>query len=250
MTTNNAKILVQLAMAEEWPVHNYLINIPPILDYRERFPEFLPTHHSAPVIAMGVALGKVSAASSTVHAITCLQNVKAVIGFGYCGALRDDLTIGTIIVSQKLVQYDYGSITEGGTWLARPGDRTLKYKGVSLENGIMYMARNSLVEMARITCQDLGLPYFVGTIATGDTFVTSLSNAQDIKRRCNADAIDMESAAVAQVCTQFKIPYLFMKTVSDIVGLKAEEQYLKTISSENIASKHFTIIEKIIKHIS
>ena len=55
----------------------------------------------------------------------------------------------------------------------------------------------------------------LGTIATGDIFVTDTKLKNNIKREFDADAIDMESAAIAQTVQRNNIPALILRTVSD-----------------------------------
>lgn len=53
-----------------------------------------------------------------------------------------------------------------------------------------------------------------GTVlATGDTFVTDVDHRAMLARR--ADLVDMEGAAVAQVCRAYRVPLTLVKVVSD-----------------------------------
>lgn len=55
-----------------------------------------------------------------------------------------------------------------------------------------------------------------GTMATGESFVGSAAVAADIARRFpKAMGVDMESAAVAQVCARLGVPFACLKVISD-----------------------------------
>jgi adenosylhomocysteine nucleosidase len=54
-----------------------------------------------------------------------------------------------------------------------------------------------------------------GIIATGDVFVNSAEKVKLIRTQVQADAIEMEGAAVAQVCYQLDIPCLIIRSISD-----------------------------------
>jgi adenosylhomocysteine nucleosidase len=54
-----------------------------------------------------------------------------------------------------------------------------------------------------------------GVIVTGDVFVASLSKVAALRRQFQADAVEMEGAAVAQVCAQQGVPCLIIRSLSD-----------------------------------
>ena len=67
-----------------------------------------------------------------------------------------------------------------------------------------------------------------GLIATGDQFITSREEQQHIKEAYpEALAVDMESAAIAQVCHLYGTPFISFRIISDTPGAEAHfEQYL------------------------
>lgn len=67
-----------------------------------------------------------------------------------------------------------------------------------------------------------------GLICTGDQFITDAAQLRDIKSRYpEALAVDMESAAIAQVCHIYGIPFLSFRIVSDTPGTEKHfDQYL------------------------
>ena len=54
-----------------------------------------------------------------------------------------------------------------------------------------------------------------GLIATGDIFVQDISVKDKIKQEFDADCTEMEGAAIAQVCTLDKIPFIVIRSISD-----------------------------------
>jgi predicted cupin superfamily sugar epimerase len=60
-------------------------------------------------------------------------------------------------------------------------------------------------------------PKFIhGTIATGDEFVYSQKRTKAIlAERPETNAVEMEGAAVAQVCSNYKVPFVVIRTISD-----------------------------------
>jgi hypothetical protein len=54
-----------------------------------------------------------------------------------------------------------------------------------------------------------------GAIITGDTFVSDASKGQELRTRFNADGVEMEGAAVAQICSQYGTPLLVIRSITD-----------------------------------
>lgn len=57
---------------------------------------------------------------------------------------------------------------------------------------------------------------YTGTIATGDQFIKDPAHHGALKFKDeNVLAVEMEGAAVAQVCREHKIPFVLIRTLSD-----------------------------------
>ena len=60
-----------------------------------------------------------------------------------------------------------------------------------------------------------------GLIVSGDRFIEKLQELKDIKAQFpKALAVDMEGAAVAQVCLLYKVPFLALRIISDTPGIE------------------------------
>jgi nucleoside phosphorylase len=70
-----------------------------------------------------------------------------------------------------------------------------------------------------------------GVLASGDQFVSECTTAQSIRAKTCADAIDMESAAVAQVSELHRVSFAAVRVVSDRCVDDAEQQYLTALTS-------------------
>ena len=55
----------------------------------------------------------------------------------------------------------------------------------------------------------------IGTIATGDVFCTEVVMKDEIVKEFNADCVEMEGAAIGQVCTLCNVPFLVVRSISD-----------------------------------
>ena len=62
-----------------------------------------------------------------------------------------------------------------------------------------------------------------GVVVTGDTFIMSPQKRIDLQKRLGADAVEMEGAAIAQVCYERKIPHLVIRGISDTADERANK---------------------------
>jgi len=77
-----------------------------------------------------------------------------------------------------------------------------------------------------------------GIIATGDVFVNSQTKVEELRTNLKADAIEMEGAAVAQVCYQMNLPCLVLRSISDNANGDAHQDMpnFEKIAAYNSAS--------------
>jgi adenosylhomocysteine nucleosidase len=142
---------------------------------------------------------------------------------GIAGGLRPGLLPGDIIIAAKTVQHDFGTLTSEG--FHRRGARN----PISPERNPLFIpADRRLLRVALAAVKTVKLdairmrkgtrtPGIVeGTVATGDVFVASPAKKAELHRELGADAVEMEGAAVAQVCWQWRVPCLVIRSVSDL----------------------------------
>ncbi len=179
------------------------------------------------VVVARSGVGKVNAAVTA----TLLQvhfHPAEVIFSGIAGAANPELRPGDLVIAEKTAQHDYGNVTAKG--LERKGARC-PISGA--RNPIFFHADPRLLKAAleakdrvRFDPIDHGsgphAPRVVqGVVATGDIFVALPAKRDELRRELGADAIEMEGAAVAQVCYQWKIPCLVIRSISDTADEKA-----------------------------
>lgn len=157
------------------------------------------------VVLVEAGIGKVNAARTTQILIDNFK-VEAIINVGSVASANDELDIGDIIIGNKIVQHDF-DITAFG----HP-------KGFISNVGQYVECDSSLIqemENTIFTMQNSEFKIKIGVIASGDIFCTELKMKEKIRTKFNADAIEMESAAIAQVCKLDNIPFLVIRSISD-----------------------------------
>lgn len=157
------------------------------------------------IIVVKCGVGKVNAARVTQILIDTF-NVKCVINVGAAGALSPLLNIGDIVIGEKLIQHDFditafdhdkGYITGVGDYIYSDIELIEKFK----------KAANNLKE------KDYKIK--TGIIATGDIFCTDIEMKNKIFSKFDADCVEMEGAAIAQVCYLDNIPFIVIRSISD-----------------------------------
>lgn len=168
-------------------------------------------------------VGKVNAAR-TVQLLLDKFNIEYIINLGSAGALIETLNIGDIVVGKQLVQHDF-DVTAFG-----------REKGYIPEAGKFFECNNKLFQ----ACENIKIynqKIEFGTIASGDIFCTDIIMKEKIKENFNAVCVEMEGAAIAQVCYLSNIPFIVIRSISDSPNGNNQidfNEYLK-IASKNCA---------------
>lgn len=228
------KIGIITAMSEEFDVIRELMaNVSIMQKYDLRFNCGMIQEKEVVLVKCGV--GKVNSARTTQILIDNFD-VEYIINVGVAGSLNDNLEIGDIVIGDKLVQHDF-DITAGG----HP-------KGyISKELGREFFSNQELIRKCeKIIKDDLKeINIKIGTIATGDVFCYQVSMKEEIVKEFNADCVEMEGAAIAQVCTLCNIPFIVIRSISDKPNGHNNIDFEKYVVS---SSRRFSkLIELLIK---
>lgn len=175
------------------------------------------------IILVKSGVGKVNAARTTQILIDKF-NIDAIINMGSAASSNDQLEVGDIVIGKKLVQHDF-DITAFG----HP-------KGYISDIGQYFECDNKLIKDMQKAIKDINNKKFkilIGTIASGDIFCTNISMKDKIRYKFEADAIEMEGAAIAQVCKLDNVPFIVIRGISDTPNGKNEiifEKYVEKAS--------------------
>lgn len=154
------------------------------------------TLHWQPVVIMRSGIGKVMAASA---ATAMLNNypISKVIFTGIAGGVGDETQVLDQVIATRLVQHDYGTITNDGfVWSSG-------VTGEEMGEKVFYTCDPDLMDLAfEAAVQVVGEDHvFKGTVATGDQFVASEEYVRRLQQDFDAIACEMEGASIAAVCT-------------------------------------------------
>lgn len=178
---------------------------------------------NAECVLVQAGVGKVNASRCT-QILIDNYDIEYVVNVGSAGSANNSLNIGDIVIGKILVQHDF-DITAFG-----------HKKGYISNVGENISSDDKLIKKFEKIINNNDKKEYnikVGIIASGDIFCTDIKMKEKIKYKFNADAIEMEGAAIAQVCYLDKIPFIVIRSISDTPNGSNEitfEEYLKLAS--------------------
>jgi len=177
------------------------------------------------VVIVQSGIGKVAAALATAILIDKFQP-DYVVNTGSAGGFDVQLKVGDIVVSSE-VRYHDVDLTAFGYEI-----------GQLPANPAAYIPHQRLISAAKQGINKLeNIHAITGLITTGDTFMTKEDDiAKARKNFPTMAAVEMEGAAVAQVCYDYNVPFAIMRTISDKAKGNADIDFKKF--AENIASTY------------
>ena len=188
------------------------------------------------VIIVQSGIGKVAAALATAFLIDKFQP-DYVVNTGSAGGFEQTLKVGDIVVSSQ-VRYHDVDVTAFGY-----------EKGQLPNQPAAYVANPMLVDAAKSSALLLtDIKSLVGLITTGDTFMT---NEGDInKAKINFPdmvAVEMEGAAIAHTCHHLNVPFVIIRSLSDIAGKESPTSFDAYLEKAAVNSSQ--LVENMVEHL-
>lgn len=151
---------------------------------------------------------------------------RQIIFTGIAGAIDSAVRVGDIVVCERWAQHDFGYI--GKNDLEPEGIETYAPTHDSIESMRFFTVDSSLLNVARgINPDSVGWTgieerrprLLIGGVGvTGNTFIDNVEKRIWLSQTFGALITDMESAAVAQVCTANDKPFIILRSASDLAG--------------------------------
>jgi adenosylhomocysteine nucleosidase len=194
------------------------------------------TWHGHPVVLALSHIGKVAAAT-TATALIERFDVTEVIFTGVAGGLAPGVNVGDMVVATEFLQHDmdasplfppmevplYGRahfptdvrLTQS---LTKAAQDILKNPGQWLDLDVLHELH---VQSPKV---------HAGLVVSGDRFVSTSGESKALQQRLpKALAVEMEGAAVAQVCFDYGVPFAAVRTVSDRADDSATHDFARFI---------------------
>ena len=202
-----SKIAIMGAMPEEIePLLAKLDNVNEVIYAANKYYE--GSYNGREVVVAYSKIGKVFA---TLTATILIERFKCdmLLFSGVAGAISEELKVGDLIIADGLCQHDLDITAFGHPHGYVPEGEVCIPTDVNLRN------------IAKKVANEKSLTLKEGVIATGDQFVANEERKNWIGTTFKADALEMEGASVAVVCSTLNIPFFILRAISDSADMDA-----------------------------
>lgn len=182
------------------------------------------------VVAMS-GVGKVNSAAMTQYIID-KYNVDAIINSGVAGGINNKLKVMDIIISEYITYHDF--------FPTKIMESYVPNRGKLEASPFLINISKSVIEKMEIT------NYHYAPMCSGDSFVQNEKEKLEILLRTGAVCVDMESASIAHACSLNNIPFLSIRTISDMAN---GGEYLEDIAAYKSSEFVYNLVSEIFKYL-
>jgi adenosylhomocysteine nucleosidase len=197
-------------------------------------------------------LGKVAAAATAATLIERFD-VTHIVFTGVAGSADNNVRVGDIVVADQLVQHDINASPLFPRFEIPLTGRSRLASDSFLSDVLAQSAKSFAKEdfFSAIGRPDreafrLDRPrVHRGLIGSGDEFINSEERLRELKQALpELLAVEMEGAAVAQVCYEFGVPFAVIRTISDDANETAPTDFIEFVN--RVASRYaFGIVKRL-----
>ncbi|GAB3692274.1 5'-methylthioadenosine/adenosylhomocysteine nucleosidase [Spirosoma flavus] len=202
------------------------------------------------VVLAETGIGKVNAAMTTALMLDHFRP-RQVLFTGIAGGTNPDLQPGDIVIARQTAHHDYQTISMS----KQPIKQTYSLSGKL--NPAFFTADSVMLQQAQTVVRSItfeSIPVtqrpptvITGIVVTGDQFISSSEKVAQLRQTFNADATEMEGAAVAQVCHEMQVPHLVIRSLSDRADDNARSDMLTfyQIAARNSAKVVIALVKAL-----
>ena len=191
------------------------------------------------VVLSRAGMGKVNAAL-VATLLADRFGCRAIAFSGVAGGLDPGLRIGDVVIADRTVHHDAGVIEDVGLQVYQAGHVPF----INPTNEFGYRADHSLLTRVRAHLAEFALTPLsrnagggdrpsriaYGTVLTGDQYLHSALTRDRLHADLGGHAVEMEGAAVSQVCESFGIPWLVIRALSDLAGAQSRFDFAEFVN--------------------
>jgi adenosylhomocysteine nucleosidase len=144
---------------------------------------------------------------------------------GTAGGLDSSLKIGDTVVADEIVFHD------------------------RLDDHTIYLSDDKLIACCQYALDKNppGHPVYYGRMATGDAFIKK-SNRADIIENVHPLCVDMETAAAARVCFDRDVPFIAVRSITDVEDNVSHFTFYKNMAAASRRS--FLVVNAMLKEMA
>jgi adenosylhomocysteine nucleosidase len=199
-----------------------------------------------PVVLVFSRWGKVAAATTATYLIEHF-GVSRILFTGVAGGAHSGLGVGDVVVASTLYQHDmnaspliprYEVPLLGISGI--PTDPDLRRAALAASGRFLRHELTTRVAPELLREFRIMQPRVVeGEVASGDRFFASRAERDELKKELPEVAcVEMEGAAVAQVCHEYRVPFVVIRTISDVAAEGAASDFARFVRHVASAYSH------------
>ena len=177
--------------------------------------------HGQPVVLALSRIGKVAAAT-TATALIERFGVGRIVFTGVAGGMGAGVNVGDVVLADDFVQHDMDASPLFPRYeVPLYGQR--RFRADPELTALLHQAASTALQHINDGENPWAFPdacVHRGLVASGDRFVSGAEEAQQLQSALQAAglsvlAVEMEGAAIAQVCLDYGLPFAAVRTISD-----------------------------------
>jgi adenosylhomocysteine nucleosidase len=203
---------------------------------------FEAEYQGKPLVFARSGVGQIFASSLATVMIVDFK-VTHVIFTGVAGGLKTHQQIGDVVIANYTINYDLDCTNF--KMPSVPDHRRGEIPFLRLRE---YHCDARMVDIARAASTTA--PTQVGVVATGSEFLTNERKKalSDVWAAVDdPECVEMEGAAVGQICHSFDVPFLIIRSISDTIHGDANVDFAKF--SQHAADINFTVVKALIEQL-
>lgn len=200
-----------------------------------------------PVVTAVTGVGVTNAAMVTALFLQEFKPAEVIVS-GTGSRFNPRIRTGDTVISTRTIHHAAGSLTDQGmvyrkvrgplegqmtSWQYSPDPRLLKLAKASIPG---YEA-----EPVTANGETYRPAVLTGVVTASDLFGVSAAKIEDMRAKLNPDIMEMESAAIAQVCTQFGVPHIVFRAGSNRTQPDPGNDYRKLGQTAAHAAARWTV---------
>jgi adenosylhomocysteine nucleosidase len=196
-------------------------------------------------------IGKVAAAT-TATALIERFSAQRIVFTGVAGGLGTGVQVGDIVVAQDFMQHDFDASPIFPRYELPMYDKTRFGGDAALTAQLLAAARLALAG-ERFAAAYPNAKVHHGLVASGDRFVSGAIESAALRAALTASghevlAVEMEGAAVAQVCHDYGVPFAAVRTISDRADDSAHVDFPSFV--DQVASRYArAVVQHFLVHL-
>lgn len=170
-----------------------------------------------PIVLAQAGIGKVNAAAAATLLLSAF-GARGLIFSGVAGGLNPAFAVGSVLLGARLAVHDYGIVSQQRFTPTDYGVIPVGAPELAVLTPVEPAVHAVLEQLAAAMAPRLAMAPHLGGVITADYFLNCAATRDELHGRLGADAIDMESGAVAVVASAWGVPLYVIRTLSDLAG--------------------------------